>query len=196
MTAALIYFCASGRCTVIITSDRDFLDIWNNLFRTIIERFATIELLKEKIQNLNDEELINYNRDGLEIILNIDDISNKGIFIFEEIKTEKDQMPFVIWLYRSDQNKIFIYEEVIPLWLRKFILEYKKNLDCYSIESNIEMKYNFIYYFDPNFNSNTVKYHISSRKSKSTNLCATDCEKYCRYVQEEKNDPSKLSDFI
>jgi hypothetical protein len=196
VTAALIYSSIKGRSTAVITCDRDIIDIWDNLFRTIIERYATNELLDEKIQNLNSEELNLYNRDGIDITLSIDDISSKSILILESFKEQKAYIPFSIILFRRDINKIFPYTENIPLWLRDFVLEYKKNIDCFSIESNLEMKYKIKFTMCPDFITQTVKYHVFPRKAPFYNGYLIYCEEHCKYSQKEQSNPDEISDFV
>jgi hypothetical protein len=196
VTAALIYSSIRGRSTAVITCDRDIIDIWENLFRTIIEKYATNELLDEKIQNLNGEELNLYNRNGIDITLSIDEISSKSILILESFKEQKAYIPFSIILFRRDVNKIFTYTEKIPLWLRDFILEYKKNMDCFSIESNLEMKYKIKFTMDPDFITKMVKYHVFPRKAPFYNGFLINCEEHCKYSQKEQSNPDEISDFI
>jgi hypothetical protein len=196
LTAAFIYACIRGGSTSILTSDRDFLDIRDNLYRSMIERYATNQILTERVQNFNINELQEYNKNAIDINLKIDDINNRVLSILKKITKARKFFMFNILLYKREVNKIFIYEYKIPLWLRDFILEYKKGLDCYSIEIDLEMKYNIKYIFQPNFNTKTVIYRISPRKPQKNKVCWIDCEKYCKYALEERNNPSALSEFI
>ena len=196
LTAAFIYSCTRGGSTSILTSDRDFLDLRDNLYRSIIERYATNQILTEKVQNFNSAELEEYNKNSIDINLKFDDINNRVLLILKKIMKDRKFFTFNILLYKREVNKIFTYENKIPLWLRDFILEYKKGLDCYSIETGLEMKYKIKYIFQPDFSTQTIIYRVSPRKLHENKVFMIDCEMYCKYALKERDNPMDLSEFI
>ena len=166
------------------------------LFRSIIERFATNEILTNKVKNFNKNDGTQYFENGVDIELKIDAIGEKVIQIIQKINEEQKYISFNILLYRGDLEKLFTFSEKIPLWLRDFILEYKKNLDCYSLDPFYNPLYNIKYTFEPDYNSLICRYYVFPRIIHNSNTNFKSCEKICKYAKQEQKNPNGISEFI
>lgn len=71
----------------------------------------------------------------------------------------------------------------------------KFNLDCYSLQTGIEIKYPLKSKYDPNRTSNCVEFEILPRMRPFYNGFMSKCEYICRYARDEHENPSAISDF-
>lgn len=198
LIAAMLYACCFGRHTIIITCDRDFLDLQDNLFESIIEKFTVIKMLTERLGSFSKTQINIYNNKGIDIDISLKELCEQVKITVHKIKNEKKFIPLTILMYKKNGNETFYSKQIIPLWLRDFILEFKHNIDCYSISANQEMEYNFRYIYKINDKFTTVKYHIFPRMPPPLMMkaCWPYCEKHCRYAMEEKENPLSISEFI
>lgn len=194
VTTALLFCCMHGRNVVIQTSDRDLVDIKDNLYKSIIERYAVNEYLSEILNGINkDKVIIN---DSNEIELTLQEINHLVKKTLYRINDEKEFLTLAVLLYKVDKNKVFTYSMKIPIWLRDFILEYKKNVDCISLQSECESLYNLKYTMHPDFYNQIVKYKIQLRTSWPFKMCLPVCGQFCKYPRIERDNPYGLTEFI
>ena len=187
VTTALLFGCFHGPVSI-LTADRDIVDIKDNLYNSIIERFAINEFLtKHYSSRLTLPPTIE---------LSFDEIENIVLDILKRIDSSTDFIYLLVFLYRADNNKIFTYPMKIPKWLRNFILECKKNVDCYSLPFQIDQLYPIKYIMDPDLANRRVTYRVFGRPYMQFKSCLPSCFDYCRYVKKEREDPSSLSDFL
>jgi hypothetical protein len=100
-----------------------------------------------------------------------------------------------ILFYDIQTGEIIPDTHRIPKWLRNFILEYKGNLDCYSLQPDIEFKYPLKFKYDPSKTINSVEFEILPRMRPFYPDLMSNCEKGCRYSKNEHENPSAISGF-
>lgn len=188
LTTALLYSCKHGKNVQVLTADRDLVDIKDNLYRSAIERYGIYTFLKQNIVQISDE--------NFQIRISLKQLYDIIDNVLKQIEDAKQAIYMNVMLYRNDCNKVFQYPMKIPLWLRDFILEYKKNLNCLSLNSIYETKYNIKFFMDPDFKSQTVKYTVGFRPDFPYKQCLHNCHSFCKYPKIEKNSPNSLSDFF
>lgn len=198
LITAMLFACYLGRPAMIVTCDRDFLDLLDNLFESIIEKFTVTKILTERINDLSEKQMEIYNDKGMDIDISLKELIEQVKVTVNRIANEKKFIRLILLLYKKNVNKAFDYVQIIPLWLRDFILEFKHNLDCYSISAEQEVRYNFKYIYKIVDNFTAVKYHISPRTRPPLMMkaCWPHCEKNCRYAKQEKENPVNISEFI
>lgn len=196
ITAAIVSACLNEKSTGVLSCDRDCLDITENLIRSVIERFSTMQLLQERFDNLDENSLNLYRQNFIDFKLTFDEVNKSVLNTFNKIAQDKHFFTFNLMLYKSDQELYFPYEFKIPIWLSDFILEFKKTLDCYSIDSVMDMKYNFKYKFQPDFVTGEIIFRVFPRTLPNLIAIWSDCEAYCKYSKQELTDPTSLSEFI
>lgn len=195
VTTALLYGCFRGKDIIIHSADRDIVDIKDNLYKSIIERYAVYELLSEKVKALPHTAKKIYSIYGREFEFHIQEIVDAVCCVLKKIDQDKEYIELIVFLFRSDFNKVFNYSMKIPSWLRDFILGYKKNLNCMSLDSEYDSVYNIKYMIEPDFIKKTVKYKVKSRDLTSKKVCLPFCHFKCNYPKMEKDNPSALGDF-
>jgi hypothetical protein len=194
VTTALLFACAHSRNVVIQTSDRDLVDIKDNLYKSIVERYSVYKYLAERANLRIARQIPGDNSNEFE--LTFDQLKHLVLSTLDRIKAEKEFIGLVVSLYRADKGRTFMYHMRIPLWLRDFILEYKKNVVCLSLSAEYESLYRFQYTMHPNFQKGTITYKVYLRRTLPYKVCLPTCHKYCKYPNLESNSPSSLTDFL
>lgn len=189
--SALLYACLKGQSVLILTSDRDLLDIHNNLMEAILETYSINQLLEAKINPvlINADKL---NSEGIILSLTIEAIHAQLKKTVDQIHTGK-HFSFGILYYKQDDNKVYRDINIIPLWLRDFILEYKHSIDCYSIP--IVPEYKLKYCMDPTRYKDRVLFKIRLRQPVSK-WFMPDCESRCIYSKAEREAPGSITGFM
>lgn len=198
LVCAFLYACIMGCHVYILTCDRDFLDIHENLMRNLIERYTIYSLLERRIECLNHRDKLAYYNNRIEIPLKKENIFTELENVVYKIKTSETNLQFYfgILYFKPDDGKLYFNINIIPIWLRDFALEYKANIDCFSLDSKTEMKYPIKFVMDPTKSSKYVYFIISHRKQQFYPFFLPDCEYQCKYALTEKNTPNKLTDFL
>lgn len=192
LTTALLFSCFHGEDVIVWTADRDLVDIKDNLYKSIIERYAVNNLLKNKIASMGSSMY----ETELMIDISMQDINDEIVKVLQNIKNATKWTSLTIMLYRQDFNKVFNYSMKIPGWLRDFILSYKKNLECISLSSKYEQLYNISYKMQPDFKVGIVTYQVTLRQPIPYKVCIPFCEQHCRYPRIERENPSAIGEFI
>lgn len=198
VTSALIYACYFGANTFILCCDRDLCDVFENITRSIVEKYVINSMLEARIDSNNSES-------DIKQILYYDDMQSEVKLLFERIRKEEHYISFGIWYYQRSDNKVYPnkFNQKIPLWLRDFILEYKLNLNCFSIQRDLELKYRLNYVMDPDLEkimdpnciNPKIRFNVSVRKKLFYGEFVEDCERICKYSKSEREDPYKISGF-
>lgn len=195
VTSAIIWACLHKVNTFVVTCDKDIVDIKNNLFDSFVDR-CTINAV---ISNLfvDAEE---YQR--ARMLKEKTTISKQEINeAFQDIskslsKPSKNEVIFGIDLYNTTTQMSNYYMERIPTWLLEFILNYKKNQLCFSLNEREFMQYPVYYDWlsDPFSDKFTCKIGIRSPMDCPPGFYP-DCGSKCIYEYNEQNAPHLLSDF-
>lgn len=197
LTSALIYTCFLGTNTFILSCDKDLIIIFDELIESIKEKYVINALLEEKMSrdsNKPDRIILNYN-----------DIQDAMLKINKTIRKEETNITLNILYYQqSDKNVYFKRNQKIPVWLRDFVLEYKLNLDCISIDQETELKYPLNYVMDPVFQdildpncaNPEVPFIVNVRKEPFCRGFKENCEEICKYSAIEREDPYSMSGFL
>ena len=190
---ALLYLCTERSGNVILlTCDKDLVDISENLVRSAIEKYTVNLILTEKLKR------VNYNLKifgGLKFLYTTE--------IFDELnstcKKIKDSDLFwcfqVAYYDRSD-GKLYGDINKLPIWLMDFFLEYKGNNDCYSAYKEIELKYPIKYVMDPTKSTKKIYFDLTMRKKPHYGGFMPNCEDRCIYARKESGNPLDLSCFV
>ncbi|MTI81899.1 MAG: hypothetical protein FH758_13675 [Firmicutes bacterium] len=194
--SALLYACIMGVPVNIITYDRDLLDIQENLIESIIESYVLYNLLMLRLKYyLSQEDKDRFYTEGLQINITREEIYEELKSVTNQITESQDNVFAGVYLKLPDGN-MHIQVDQIPLWLRDFILQYKSNLDCYSLDPKTEFKYPIIFYKDPTKKDRYIRFYIWPRKSVFYTGMHSDCERICRYAKEERLNPQKITCFM
>lgn len=188
MTTAFLYSTWHGTNVMVVTADRDLVDIQDNLYRSIVERYAINQYLVSYFASRVVKPPV------LEI--SFEDITQQVLKILDRIANESKFILISLQLYRPDFQRLFPYNIRVPIWLRDFILQYKKNLDCMSLPVEYDQLYPIRYTMDPDFVRKVVTYQTFPRISPPGKACQLRCFDSCKYVKIENDNPSKLSDFM
>lgn len=180
----------------VLTCDRDLMDLKDNLFTSIVERYAIMKLIKIRLDILSDDDNKRYSRGELKFSITFDEIQNEVGRVVKLIMDEKDENVIRVnfTLYRQDRGRYYFETVRIPEWLAKFILEYKFSINCYSINRQTEMKYNFKYLMDPTKSLKYVRYHVVPRTIFYPGYLR-ECENICKFVRIERENPSEITSF-
>ena len=84
----------------------------------------------------------------------------------------------------------------VPIWLMNFFLEYKWNIDCYSVYKEIELKYPIKYVMDPTKSTKKIYFDIAMRKEPHYDGFMPNCEDRCLYARKESGNPLDLSGLV
>ena len=196
LVTALLMACFYGENVVVNTLDRDLVDIKENLERSIIERYVVYHLLQEKIKKLPTTATKVFSSVGLLIDLSIADIGENVRTFWNKLNSEKEFIVVGLLLYNNKENLCFPYHIKIPYWLRDFILDYKKNVSCMSLNSSYSEINNFRYTFNPNYEKDVVTYTIYPNNYYQDRMTFPFCSKFCRYAKTEESKPHLLSEFL
>ena len=120
----------------------------------------------------------------------------KIIQIFKRIKTDKLSRGFQIAFYDRRDRKIYGGVVKIPVWLMEYVLEYKLNINCYSADKRLEVKYPLNYIMKPSEDFEENHFNVTLRKERQYYGLMPDCEDICNYAGKEHNTPSDLTSFV
>jgi hypothetical protein len=196
VTCALIYACFFRSNTSILCCDRDLCDAFDNLTRSIIEKYVINSMLEARLSSDNGES-------NIKLLLYYDDIQSEVKRLFKRIRESDQYVTFSILYYQQSDNKVYPLNQKIPLWLMNFILEYKLNLNCFSMKKDLELKYRLKYVMDPDFQKildskstkPKVRFKVSIRKEPFYRGFMENCEEICKYSKDERENPYIMSGF-
>lgn len=196
VVGAFLHACARGCSEFVLTCDRDLLDIHENLMRSIIEHYTIYSLLSLRIGRLNDRDRLAYYSKGIRLFLLRDEIVRELENVVYKIRNSSPVINFGIIYYKPDVSKVFRSINLVPIWLRDFALEYKANLDCFSLDPKTEMKYPMKFFMNPTKSPGYVYFFVFSRTQVFYPGFLPECEHRCKYALAEKHAPSELTDFL
>jgi tetratricopeptide (TPR) repeat protein len=191
---AFLYFCFSRNNVMVFTCDNDLIDIKDNLIRSAIEKYTLNQILTKKLRTTYKYRYIN--EGNIIILLSGKEIRNELKNTFEAIRNDKLSMGFQIAFYDRRDRKIYGGVVHIPVWLMDFVLEYRLNINCYSVDKRLEKKYPLNYIMNPREGLEEIYFNITLRKERQYYGLMPDCEDICNYARKEKETPSDLSSFV
>jgi hypothetical protein len=136
---------SSGESVFILTADYDIVDIQNNLYLSIIDQYIVQMILLQKIdQGFRIEEK------QKSMLIDRNTILKKKEEVFNKIKSEKKYASMVVLLYSDKDAKLHLFENKYPVWLLRFLYNYRGNANCLSIPYSPDNIYQikYIWYMD------------------------------------------------
>lgn len=192
--SAFLYFCYSRKNVVVLTCDNDLIDIKDNLIRSVIEKYTINEMLTKKLKPLN--KYGSTKEGNIKISLNGKDVRHELKNTFKIIRDDKLSGSFQIAFYDRRDRKIYGGVTRIPVWLMDFVLEYRLNINCYSIDKRLEIKYPLNYIMNPTEDFEEIHFNITMRKERQYYGMMPDCEDICKYARKERDTPIDLTSFV
>lgn len=199
IVTALLYCCFFGKArTCVLTADRDLVMTTSTLMLSIFEKYVLNDAL-EKTIDLNDPDTLKELREKGKVQRRISLTQLHSAYstvIKNSVKPSDKSFEFVVLYYRVDTGELIPDIYKIPVWLRNFILEFKGNVDCYSLNKEVELKYQLSRRkYDPSKSAEYLYFDVFPRREPFYNGFLIDCEKICQYAQQEQKNPSAISDF-
>ncbi len=199
----------------IISADYDILDLKNNLFAAIFDKYVIYETLRQecKLIDLKPEEHIYINVP----MARIHEICKQTL---KRIDASNNVLFFSVDFYNKEKGTYDTFDNIIPDWLLEFIRSYKGNVDCYALNENSYKNYpiQYIWYADwdqyiedykmalerqPITQENlylppSIRFEVWKRDiNKFTNpMDEMKCKMICQYEMQEINNPEMISSFI
>lgn len=180
---------------ILLTGDYDLIDLSNNLTASILDKYVINEVLFDKCMHMNlDTEK------HTEIDIPISCFQEKHQKVLKKIEKSKDNISYTLWFFDSSENKIYPYMKQIPFWLLEFVMLYKQNLDCYTLDEETHKKYllRYIWYSIPETNKESIRFEVWKKdiKKLSRVVSLSECKIHCRYEKEEINSPERIGGFL
>lgn len=199
VVTALIWSCffGSGR-TCILTADRDLVATTSTLMLSIFENFVMNEAL-EKAIDLDDEQTRKELQETgkLHREISLDELRTaQRKLVTDIVHSSEKSFELTVLYYKSETGELIPDRHKIPRSLRDFILEFKGNVDCYSLLKDVEVKYPLSHRkYDPSKSPEYLHFDVFPRRTSFYEGLMVDCERRCRYVRQERENPSIISDF-
>lgn len=196
--SALLYACIRGCNVFTLTSDRDFIDIQDNLMIGILENYTFNELLSIRLNTsfLDDKDKNSFNKEGIKLLITYDEVNSEFNRQLKRLSETKEAFSVGILYYKQDVNKVFRDSIKVPLWLRDFILESKNTIDCYSIDHHVESKNKFRFTCDPNKSRKYIHFDVYPRITPFYPGFKEHCFSICKYEIEERDNPASITCFL
>jgi predicted nucleic acid-binding protein len=194
--AAFLYLAISGKSVILLTCDRDLIDIKENLLRSIMEKYTINLLLTQKMSLLN-ENFIQFEKDErIKMVLYRQEIYDELSNTIKKLKETNLFSIFQLNYYDKKDGKLYEPPNKIAKWEMDFFLEYKLNLDCYSLDKGIELKYPMRYVMDPTKHGSKIYFSVNIKNGPHYGGFMPHCEDICRYAEKERNKPMDISGFV
>ncbi|MGZ3605868.1 MAG: hypothetical protein ACXU9P_13045, partial [Thermodesulfobacteriota bacterium] len=173
---ALLYACIQRAHVMVLTCDKDLLDINHNLMRSGIEKYVINRILTErmsrvtigqawrKLKFLYRTEIFAELNDTLKKIANNDFFGGLTVAYYDKRDGK---------LYGVVQKHL---GQKMPIWFMDFFLEYRGNFDCYSMNKEIELKYPIKFVMDPTRSNRVIYFKITIRERPFNTGFIKDCE--------------------
>lgn len=195
VTASLLTACIFGQNTFLLTTDYDLIDIKENLMISIMEKYIFNTLIEQRL--ILDETLKRkVEAQGVEISITCDEIENELSNLVNRINKTKNKILYSIQFYNQNNKKVYFENFSIPYFLRDFIIQFKSNINCYSIQHENELKYRTYFSMDPNRSMNRIFFNLKYRSYPFYPGFLYNCEENCKYSYDEQNNQKALTDFI
>ncbi|QSO48349.1 hypothetical protein [Alicyclobacillus mengziensis] len=199
VVTALLWSCffGTGR-TCILTADRDLVATASTLMLSIFEKFVLNQAL-ESVIDLDDELTRKELRETgkLHREISFDKLRTaQRKFVTDIVHSSEKSFELTVLYYKNETGELIPDTHKIPRSLRDFILEFKGNVDCYSLSKDIEIKYPLSHRkYDPSISPEYLHFDVFPRRKSFYDGMMFGCESRCRYVRQERKDPSNISDF-
>lgn len=188
---ALLYACMQRAQVMVLTCDKDLLDINHNLMRSGIEKYVINRILTERMSRatigqawrelkfLYRTEIFAELNDTLKRIANSDSFGG-----------------LTVAYYDKRDGKLYGPVQKMPIWLMDFFLEYRGNFNCYSMNKKIELKYPMKFVMDPTRSNRLIYFKITIRERPFNTGFIENCEDICFAARKERENPLGFSAFV
>jgi hypothetical protein len=193
---ALLYACVQRAHVMVLTCDKDLLDISHNLIRSGIEKYvinriftermsrATIRQAWRELKFLYRNEIFTELNDTLKKIANSDSFGGLTVAYYDKRDGK---------LYGVAQKHL---GQKMPIWFMDFFLEYRGNFNCYSMYKEIELKYPIKFVMDPTRSNRIIYFKITMREKPFNSGFIKNCEDICSAARQERENPLSISAFV
>lgn len=193
---ALLYVCLQRAHVLVLTCDKDLLDIYHNLMRSGIEKYVINRILTERMSRVtmgkpwHELKFLYKTEIFAELNNTFKKIDNSDLF-----------GGLAVAYYDKSDGKLYGLAhphlgQKMPIWFMDFFLEYRGNLDCYSMYKQIELKYPIKFVMDPTRSNKVIYFKVTIRERPFYRGFIENCEDICSPAKEENENPLNLSAFV
>jgi hypothetical protein len=193
---ALLYVCVQRAHVMVLTCDKDLLDINHNLMRCGIEKYVINRILTERMNRATVREAWH----ELKFLYRTEIFAELNNTLKKIANSDSSGSLTVAYYDKSDGKLYGVAQEHLgqkmPIWFMDFFLEYKGNFNCYSMHKEIELKYPIKFVMDPTRSNRLIYFKITIREKPFNSGFNGNCEDICFVAKEERENPLNLSAFV
>ena len=215
---ALVKIVTTCESAVILTADYDIVDIQNNLYLSIIDQYIVQMIMMQKIK-----EGFVIEEKSKSILIDRHSISQKVEEICNRIEAEKEYVSMKVMLYSDKDSKLYPFENKYPVWLLRFLCDYRGNSNCLSMPYNPNNLYQirYIWHMETLSSEEGIRFDVwldgyndkkillpftpmvlsgmseeEQDKEKNKACFPMICKPFCEFEHEEYNYAKSLSPFV
>lgn len=178
------------RCNVTIyTADYDVLNMQNNFYSSLIDKYVIYDVLEKECK------AINLAKDKKEIYIPIKKFKTELDHVIDRIKNSKDVFVLEVIFFNKKNNAFESVKKYIPVWLFEFMMKYNGNLVCWALDRKEEYPIKYIWYSA--IGNKEIKFEVWKEPLDETEKYDhIKCKLHCKYEKDEINFSPDISGFI